>query len=382
MKKIYKSLLLGVIAALPVMFTACEDDNDSNPVLNTVPASFVLNNSELAANNVYDLPYGTINLTCSQPDYGGWPAAVTYAMQMSLNQNTWTELPASYPTPDIKIDGSLLNDLVLEQYRATHNDEDPAIGTPVYLRSRAFLSGVDGTQGECYSNVVTVKVYAWEAPVELTLPTDFYVCGGSIGTAWSTWKPAAPVYGKEGRFYTLIRNNADGFKWGNKPNDWFGYDKIDEFEVNVDGLEVSTDNDGNIVFNKAGWYTLEVIATIKGKAISYKMIISEGSAYVIGAGAGGDWTDSNPEWAMTPEEGTNNWVSPAFSGNGEMRAYIKVPGEDWWRTEFTLFEGGLYWRVVDIPHNWNDDLGAEYSVAVSAGQKLYVDFDNLTGEVK
>ena len=82
MKKIYKSLLVAIVAALPVFITSCEDDNDSNPVLGALPTSFVLNNAEMAANNVYDLPYGTVNLTCSQPDFGGWPASVTYAMQM------------------------------------------------------------------------------------------------------------------------------------------------------------------------------------------------------------------------------------------------------------------------------------------------------------
>ena len=78
----------------------------------------------------------------------------------------------------------------------------------------------------------------------------------------------------------------------------------------------------------------------------------------------------------------NIWVSPEFAGSGELRAYISVPGEDWWRTEFTLFGGELYFRVVDIPHNWAEDVGEEYSVSVSTGSKLYVDFNNNTGEVK
>ena len=61
---------------------------------------------------------------------------------------------------------------------------------------------------------------------------------------------------------------------------------------------------------------------------------------------------------------------------------MKVPGFDWWRTEFTLYQGGIYWRLVDIPDNWAANVGAEYSVRVDAGQKLYIDFDNMKGEVK
>ncbi len=79
MKKILNSMLLLIVAAVPLL-TSCEDDNDSNPTL-SIPQSFVLNTPGLAAGNVYDLPNGTVNLTTNQPDYGGWPAAVTYAVQ-------------------------------------------------------------------------------------------------------------------------------------------------------------------------------------------------------------------------------------------------------------------------------------------------------------
>lgn len=385
MKKIYKSLLLAMVAALPMFIMSCEDDNDSNPVLSTFPSSFVLNNAELA-NNVFDLPYGTINLTASQPNYGGWPASVTYAIQMSLtgNDGDWTELGATFPTPDIKIDGSELNELVLSQYRAAHNDEDPAAGLPVYLRSRAFLAGVDGTLGECFSNTVSINVYAWEAPVELTLPTNIYVCGGSIGDAWSTWKPVPLIWTKEGQFYTMIYNNADGFKWGNKPNDWFGYDMIDEFDNRVDGLTISTDKDGNIVFDKAGWYVLKFVTAIEGKKIKYTLTISEGKACAIGAAVdNGSWSGV-PMTAPADKDGY--WTFSDFTGSGEMRAYIEVPGVDWWQTEFTILngDGELVWRDAEhnSDQNWKNDVGEEYSVTVGPGKTIKVNFDRNIGVVE
>ena len=72
MKKI-SNILLAVTFALP-LFTACETDNDSNPILNE-PDTFTLNTPAYAANNVYDLKNAqSVELTCSQPDYG-FPAA-------------------------------------------------------------------------------------------------------------------------------------------------------------------------------------------------------------------------------------------------------------------------------------------------------------------
>ena len=289
MKKIYKSLLFTMIAVVPFL-TSCKDDNDSNPTL-SIPTSFVLNTPEMAANNVYDLPYGKVNLTASQPNYGGWPAAVYYAVQVSLDGSNWTELPTTYTNPSMSIDGSEINDVVLPLYREANNDEDPASGLPVFLRSRAFLGDTGMNYAEVLSNSVSIKVYAWEAPQELALPTNIFVCGGSIGDAWSTWKPVPLIWTKEGQFYTMIYNNADGFKWGNKPQDWFGYDMIDEFDNQVEGMEISADGDGNIVFSKAGWYVLEFICKIVGSNIQIKVVVAEGKAQVIGnCVGGGSWS--------------------------------------------------------------------------------------------
>lgn len=382
MKTTYKSLLFAIMAVVPFL-TSCKDDNDSNPTL-SIPSSFVLNTPEMAANNVYDLPYGTVNLTASQPNYGGWPAAVTYAVQVSLDGNEWTELPTTYTNPRMNVDGSEINDVVLPLYRTAHNEEDPASGLPVYLRSRAFLADTGSNYAEVYSNSVTINVFAWEAPQELALPTNIYVCGGSIADAWSTWKPVPLIWTKEGQFYTMIYNNADGFKWGNKPNDWFGYDMIDEFDNQVDGLEISTDGDGNIVFNKAGWYVLKFVASIEGKKIKYKLTVAEGKACVIGAAVdGGSWSGVE----MTPPADKDGyWTFSDFTGTGEMRAYIVVPGVDWWQTEFTILNGNgdLVWR--DAEHNsdsnWKDDVGEEYSVSVGPGSTIKVNFDRNTGIVE
>ena len=70
MKNLYKlfTLTMGLLA-----LSACE----SNPVLNE-PDTFVLNVPAFASNNVYDLKNSeSLELTCTQPDYG-IPMATTY----------------------------------------------------------------------------------------------------------------------------------------------------------------------------------------------------------------------------------------------------------------------------------------------------------------
>ena len=384
MKKIYKSLLFLAVVAVPFL-TSCKDDNDSNPTL-SIPSSFVLNTPGLAANNVYDLPNGTVNLTTNQPDYGGWPAAVIYAVQVSLTgaEGTWTELGTTSSSTKIQASGDEINTAVLTAYRAANNDENPEGALPIFVRLRAYLANNTNNLGEVFSNTIQLKVLAYEPPVELSLPTSIYVCGNSIADAWSTWKPVPLIWTKEGQFYTMIYNNADGFKWGNKPQDWFGYDMIDEFDNQVDGMEISADGDGNIVFSKPGWYVLKFVTAIEGKKVKYTLTVAEGKAYAIGAAVdNGSWSGVE---MTAPADKDGYWTFNNFTGSGEMRAYIAVPGVDWWQTEFTILNGNgeLVWR--DATHNsdsnWKDDVGEEYSVAVGPGKIIKVNFDRSTGIVE
>ena len=65
------------------LFTACEDDRDSNPTIQQ-PESFVLNEPAYAGNLIDLQTSSTLNLSCAeQPDYG-YTAVVTYQPQVSL----------------------------------------------------------------------------------------------------------------------------------------------------------------------------------------------------------------------------------------------------------------------------------------------------------
>lgn len=82
MTKILKSALLLLCAVC--FLTACSDDNDENPVVKT-PTTFHLNTPALAANGIYDLANSkTIELTCSQPDYG-YPAVTKYTVEVATS---------------------------------------------------------------------------------------------------------------------------------------------------------------------------------------------------------------------------------------------------------------------------------------------------------
>lgn len=398
MKNIFRLFMLPALA-MPLLFTACDEDRDSNPTLDLshVSENFVLNTPPYAQNNTYDLiAANNLTLTCSQPNYGGIPYVVRYYVQASID-NTFdelrdsthcAELSTSFTTASMNVDASELNGAVVAMYQKANPTEAVVPDDmPVYIRLRAVLNGTnDATLGQTYSNVITlphVKA-TYEAP-DATYPDQLFIVGSSIQTSWQSWKRVQPVSQLKGMYFTMAYFDAGAeFKWGFTNNDYRGINS----RLTIDdqaSAGISEGDQENIKVANAGWYVLyfEGAITSDNKNIDWTLHFYPAHAYIIGANAGGDWTDSNSAWELTPSATKDGqWESPAFQGGGELRAYVKVPGFDWWRTEFTLYNGSLYWRNFDIPDNWGSNVGTAYSVSGTAGQKLYVNFDANTGEVR
>lgn len=382
------SWLFALLAVVTLGFTACDTDTDSNPTLDLshVGEGFTLNTPANAQNNTYDLANAkSVELTCSQPNYGGMPLMVRYYVQVSLTEDfaSSKELATSYPKARMAVDAREMNDAMVELFQEANPDTDyPATPRALYIKLRAVIDGTDN-MGETYSNVITLPsvLATYQAP-EATFETQLYVVGDAIGEAWSTWKPVPQIYDMPGCYYTVVYvPEGTGFKWGAYEQDWRGYDRIRNWD-DVAGADVSASSDGNIVFANGGWYTLFFEAEIVGSSVQYDLHILPAEVYVIGNSMGGNWNVADPTLALqAPADQTGDWLSPAFTGSGELRAYVNVPGYDWWRTEFTLHNGEVYWRDVNIIDSWSE-LGSDYAVQVSPGQCLYVNFDSNTGEVR
>ena len=102
------SLLAAGIALLGM--TSCSDDNDSNPVLNTAPTSFVLNTPTMSEQYIELSEDNTVTLSWSQPDYT-FAALATYYIQVGVVGNgdaiTWCDdlLETTYTTCKADVSG-------------------------------------------------------------------------------------------------------------------------------------------------------------------------------------------------------------------------------------------------------------------------------------
>lgn len=381
MNKFFNILLLSALA-LP-FFTACESDTDSNPVFQEA-ATFVLNDPAYAANNTYYLGTAgtTVQLTCNQPDYG-FPVATTYIVQAAFDdtfaENSYIELGSVFNNTRIAVEADELNTSLTELWNTLHEGEDlPAEPISVYMRLRAIVTGQ--SIGNSLSNVICLpKVQISVSAASLAVP-EYMWLAGSMGD-WG-WVKMPKVFGLEGQYFRVVYlQDGGGFKFGTKEGEWLGFDDSRLTIVDNANAGVTGDNsDKNIQVAKGGWYLVTMKTAVKGKDYAFTLTIAPAKVYIIGACEGGNWAMKD-EWMFT-DSGNGTLVSPPLAAAGELRMCVDA-GLDWWRTEFTLENGStIYYREVDIPANWAENVGAAYSVAGTPGMVIELDFNKGTGVIK
>ena len=395
MKKIFKFMLLPALV-LPLLFTSCDEDRDSNPTLDLshLAEGFVLNTPALAENNTYD-PYYAKNLvlTCSQPNYGGVPYPVKYYAQVSINPAfvsdptvTHKELATYAENPSsLDFDAYEVNKAIVSLFRAANPDANLPDEMPVYIRLRAVIGGaLNQTLGETYSNVITLPSVKATIP-DAKFTDNLFLIGSSIQTPWESWKPIPQVEGLDGNYYGIIYVPAGGeFKFATEINDELGYNQIKEI-VDEAGAGISAGDNQKIKVANAGWYTLHFKGTISKdkKNINWTLTVYKTQVCLIGACIGQSTWGFADDTALTPPDDPNGeWVSPAFTSSEELRVAVKVGSIDWYRTEFTVYNGEVFWRKYNMPNNWAETMGADYSVKPAVGTKLYVNFDTNKAEVR
>ena len=377
MKKIFYSLLIaGCGLCLTV---ACDEDRDSNPTINQDVSSFVLNTPSNAV-NIYDLENSSaVVLTTTQPDYG-IPVAVTYQPSISLNGTDFKTLPTTYTTTTISIDANEVNNAVLD----LAGDADLSSPISVSFKLSATVVGMPVIE----SNVVELPhVLAYVPVVEISLPTEFYFVGSYKGSEWSTFTPMHQAYSVDGMFYAIIPfEQGSNFKISPK-NGWGSDMGYGASAVTLDGelaQGVTSSDDGNFIFNgETGLYTAVIKAKIANGSLAYTMSFTPASIYVYGAceptGLAAWAADDANKFT---DNGDGTATSPALGGDGELRLAVDC-GTDWWKTEFTIMtDGTLFYRNCDIPNNWADNIGADYSFAGVSGKTIILDFTSASGSGK
>ena len=377
MKKILKSALLIMMGL--VMFTSCEDDNDSNPIVKT-PTEFHLNTPALAATNIDLTNSSAIVFTCSQPNYG-FPASTMYKVQVSLKEDMtdFVELDQSFPNTVCSVDAAILaSTLTTMELNAGKSEADFPMDVKVYVRMRAYMTTDTGSpvaDTEILSNVICLEnVHLNYSLAPVTTPEHLYVVGGFCGWDWGNSFEFVPVYDHPEMYWRMVWIDEAGVKI-NTAQEWDGNQKgYNDITVAGDlAGNISTNDDGNICSTTPQWYLMVVTASVSGRDIKYTVEFNEPNVYLIGDTFGG-WDELMADSKFdVPTTMDADFVSPAFKADGEIRAYVKVPGNDWWHSEFMVFNGEIAYRGKG---------GDQERVAGKGGQKLYPNFATGKGSIK
>lgn len=377
MKKILKSALLIMMGL--VMFTSCEDDNDSNPIVKT-PTEFHLNTPALAATNIDLTNSSAIVFTCSQPNYG-FPASTMYKVQVSLKEDMtdFVELDQSFPNTVCSVDAAILaSTLTTMELNAGKSEADFPMDVKVYVRMRAYMTTDTGSpvaDTEILSNVTCLEnVHLNYSLAPVTTPEHLYVVGGFCGWDWGNSFEFVPVYDHPEMYWRMVWIDEAGVKI-NTAQEWDGNEKgYNGITVAGDlAGNISANGDGNICSTTPQWYLMVVTASVSGRDIKYTVEFNEPNVYLIGDTFGG-WDELMAGSKFdVPTTMDADFVSPSFKADGEIRAYVKVPGNDWWHSEFMVFNGEIAYRGKG---------GDQERVAGRVGQKLYLNFATGKGSIK
>lgn len=374
-----------MLAVVGFGFSSCSEDRDSNPTFNNEANSFELNIPGYALNNVYDLEHSDyLTLSTSQPNYG-FPVSTVYTTWVSLDNENFESLATTSTSAYIKIPASELNDKIL----ALAGDMDLSKPIPIYVYLTAHVFGNDDL-GQATSNTITLsKVQAYVPVVEISLPEKMYIVGSfPASDGWSKFVPLNQAFSQDGFYYGVVYLPAGAEFKINQDNGWKGNDKgygqitvTDDAGAGLESVDASSDA-ANIRVANGGWYTIIVKGKIANGALQYELITRKAAVYVPSGNLTGlDWGFQDG-WQLTAPANEGEWVSPAFSADGELRLAVDC-GIDWWKTEFTVKnDGTLFYRNVDIPNNWAENVGEEFSYQVFAGQKAYINFTQGTGRIE
>ena len=379
MKKIYNIIILITLFGF---FWSCQDDDK---VVLQQPTSFVLNTPKYVS-GIYDLKNTeSIEFTTSQPDYG-FTAAAIYRVEVSLSQdfNDYVTLSGSHNTAKFTIDAADLALTLVGMHGVTEEAEYPADPHPLYVRLSSRLNEKDA--GKVYSNVITLpQVKGFFALDPVLMPENMYIIGNVAGNwSWDNATVMIPVWGTPGKFWAMqyLGQTGDGdnaeIKF-NTDRDWngneFGFDATINAESTAD-ITVS-DSGGNIGIDSPGWYIVVVTTTIEGRAYEYAVDFHPPHVQLQGETAAGNWDTTDEKYRFSIPElslgADAPFISPAFTNTGEIRTSIKLPGHEWWHTEFLVFDG------VFVPRGTGDD---QDRIVGNAGQKLHINFTTRSGKIE
>lgn len=382
------------------LFTACSDDNDSNPQL-IQPTVFTLNTPAYINETVDLASTNELLLTWSQPKYtaDNAPLQVTYEVQVSPTNSftvstdeaaadesgatvadyaaiarTTTQCKYSLLTSDL--------DKALIQIKKWTTANLPEVET-AFIRINAFIIENGARLSSVVSNAIEMKLNPYYIELKDAAPIMWYLVGDNIlDGAWGNnkgvsslpmFKQSDYAYDKAtgtGEITYLNYFTTDG--WKIQPEDFnWDYGFMSGGDANTAVYRNGAGDAGNIWVDAEGYY-LVTVNTLENKCtITKKDITPKVFDMICLAGSFNEWGDAN----MTPanKSGENHvWVYIMDVPAGET-VQMKFKQAGTWDTNWGFGEADGEVNLCGKGTNGGHNLG------LGEGSWIIV-FNDITGE--
>jgi len=394
-------LLLGaLLIGTASLFTACKDDNDSNPTL-MQPKEFMLNTPAYVNETVDLAQTSEILLSWSQPQYtaGNAPLQVTYEIQVSPDNefNVSTDEAAADESGATVADYAAMArtttectykllsadlDKALVQIKKWKKDEVPQEQI-AYLRIHAFIDENGTRLNSVVSNSIELKFNPYYIELKDATPIMWYLVGNNIlDGAWSNapgvsslpmFVSADYAYDKAtgaGEITYLNYFTTDG--WKIQPQD-FNWDLgfMSGGSANTAVFRDGAADAGNIWCEPEGYYLVTVNTGTNECAIVKQDIAPTDYGQICITGSFNGWADQN----MTPanKAGENHvWVYTLTVAEGTVeQVKFKIAGS--WDTNWGF---GSEDGEVNL---CGKATGGGHNIGVAEGSWIIL-FNDITGE--
>lgn len=358
--------LLGVLLmGTAGLFTACSDDNDSNPIL-IQPKEFVLN-TPAYVNETIDLENTeALQFSWSQPQFTAENAPINavYEVQLSLtgsftvstNEADADEegnLVADYATID-KTSTTCVTEVATTDFNKAlvkvaqwASDNVPA-EQKVYVRINAFVLEGTNRLNAVVSNAVEIMVAPYYVELKDAEPIMFYLIGGNIGTInWDTKDEnigvsTFPMFLQSGYAYDKVTGageitylnyfTTDGWKLQPSDLDNWDYGFMNGGSDNTAVYRNGGGDAGDIKCNPAGYYLVTVNTGSNTCTIESQDITPTVYERVCITGSFNEWADAD----MVPvnTKGENHVWCYTLTVADDVVEQIKFKLPDTWDTNW------------------------------------------------
>lgn len=395
-----KLLLGALLISTASLFTACSDDNDSNPSL-VQPTEFTLNTPAYVNETVDLQATSELQLSWSQPKYtaNNAPLQVTYEIQVSPDNKFTVSTDeaaadesgatiadyANIARTTTKCTYTLLSsdlDKALVQIKKWKESEVPAEQT-AFLRINAFIMENDVRLNSLVSNTIELKFNPYYIELKDAAPIMWYLVGNNIlDGGWSNNPGVSSLpmfiqsdypYDKatgQGEITYLNYFNTDG--WKIQPQD-FNWDLgfMSGGAANTAVYRNKEADAGNIWCEPEGYYKVTVNTKTNECTIVPQDITPKVFAQICMSGSFNGWSDTD----MTPanKSGENHvWVFVMEVPAGEtVEMKFKEAGS--WDTNWGYgnFDGEV--------NTCGKATGGGKNIGIAEGTWVIV-FNDITGE--